>query len=313
MFNWDDLRFFIGVAEAGSLSGAARALQVDHATVGRRLTALEDSLNTKLVDRQAHRCVLTEAGRMILGQAGDMQNIAFSIERVLEQAQQGLTGTVTVSAPPVLVRNLLAGSVARLRAQYPNVRLALSGEAALVSLVKRQADIALRLSRPTDSDIVVRKLGEMRFGLYASSSYLAERNPADYEFIASSAKCADTPHEQWLRKYAAGRPVAFENDDLSSHLEAAKNGVGISALPCFIAEPVDELVRLCPEQYISREIWILTYRDARRSPAIRAVMEFLSALVQSNDHLGSCSPPSAAFDPQGGLCNPDPDVGVLPA
>lgn len=126
MFNWDELRFFLAVTEAGSLSGAARMLEVDHATVGRRLTALEKSLESKLVDRQAHRCVLTDAGRLVLGQALEMQDLAFSIQRVLEHAQQGLSGTVSVSAPPVLVRNLLAASVVKLRAQFPNIRLALS-------------------------------------------------------------------------------------------------------------------------------------------------------------------------------------------
>ncbi|MBU9185208.1 LysR family transcriptional regulator [Burkholderia multivorans] len=274
------------MAEAGSLSGAARTLHVDHATVGRRLTALEQSLNTKLIDRQAHRCVLTDEGRLVLCQTAEMQKLAFSIQRVLDHAHQGLSGTITVSAPPVLVRNLLASSVVKLRAQYPNIRLAMSGETAPVSLSKRQADIAIRLSRPTEHEIVVRKLGEMRFGLYGSSSYLAGRNASDFEFIASTDKCANMPHEVWLREYAAGRRVALENDDLSTHLEAARSGVGIAALPCFIADPVPELVHISPEQYISREIWLLTHRDARRSPAMRAVIQFLSDLIHTHRYLG---------------------------
>jgi DNA-binding transcriptional LysR family regulator len=286
MFNWDDLRFFVGVAETGSLSGAARTLMVDHATVGRRLSALEGSLKTKLIDRQAHRCVLTDEGRLVLSHVLEMQNLAVSIGRILDHASQGLTGTVMVSAPPVLVRNLLASSVAKLRAQFPNIRLTLSGDASFVSLSKRQADIAIRLSRPSEPEIVVRRLGEMQFGLYASATYIAGRNAADYEFIASTDKCVDVPHEQWLRKYAGGRPVAFENDDLSTHLEAARSDVGIAALPCFIAEPALELVRISPEQAISREIWLLTHRDARRSPAVRAVIQFLSDLVQTHSHLG---------------------------
>jgi DNA-binding transcriptional LysR family regulator len=286
VFNWDDLRFFLGVAEAGSLSGAARALSVDHATVGRRLSALEESLKTRLINRQANRCVLTDEGRLVLSHVLEMQILAVSVGRILDHASQGLTGTVTVSAPPVLVRNLLVASVGKLRAQFPNVRLTLSGDTALVSLSKRQADIAIRLSRPTDREIVVRKLGEMQFGLYASSTYIAGRNPSDYEFIASTDRCADVPNEQWLRKYAGGRPIAFENDDLSTHLETARSGVGIAALPCFIAEPAPELVRVSPEQVISREIWLLTHRDARRSPAIRAVGQFLSELVQTHRHLG---------------------------
>ena len=292
MFNWDELRFFLAVTEAGSLSGAARMLEVDHATVGRRLTALEKSLESKLVDRQAHRCVLTDAGRLVLGQALEMQDLAFSIQRVLEHAQQGLSGTVSVSAPPVLVRNLLAASVVKLRAQFPNIRLALSGDPASVSLSKRQADIALRLSRPTEREIVVRKLGEMQFCLYASFNYLAGRNNADFEFIASTEKCANLPHEQWLRKYAGGRTIVFENDDLSTHLEAARSGVGIAALPCFIADPVPELLRVSPEQYITREIWLLTHRDARRCPAIRAVIQFFAELVQTHSHLGCGAAPS---------------------
>lgn len=305
MFGWDELRFFLAVAETGSLSGAARMLRVDHATVGRRLTALEQNLETTLVDRQAHRCVLTDAGHLVLGRALEMQNLAFSIQRVLDHAQQGVAGTVLVSAPPVLVRNLLVASVVKLRARFPNIRLVLSGDAASVSLSKRQADIALRLSRPTEREVVVRKLGEMEFGLYASSSYLAGRNGADFEFIASTEKCANVPHEQWLRKYAAGRAIVFENDDLSTHLEAARSGVGIAALPRFIADHVPELLRVSSEQDMVREIWLLTHRDARRSPVMRAVIQFLAELVQTHSHLGCSTAPA--------LCpasEPCPDAGT---
>lgn len=286
MFNWDDLRFLIGVAEHGSLSGAARALRVDHATVGRRLSALEDSLSATLIDRQSHRCALTDAGQQVLSEALRMQDRAFAIQRVIELAGEAVDGTVVVSAPPVLVKNLLASASAQLRSQHPNVRLVLSGDAALVSLSKRQADVAIRLSRPTEHDIVARKVGEMKFGLYASAAYVASRDASDFEFIASTRKYAEASHERWLRTYAGSRSVALENDDISANLDAARSGVGVAALPCFIADPAPELVRVSAEQAMSREIWLLTHRDARRSRAIRAVAQFVAELLRAHGDLG---------------------------
>jgi len=132
----------------------------------------------------------------------------------------------------------------------------------------------------------VRKLGEMQFGLYASATYVASHDASDFEFIASTEKYVDMPHEQWLRTYAGSRSIALENDDLSTNLDAARSGVGVAALPCFLADPVPELVRVSPEQVMSREIWLLTHHDARRSPAIRAVAQFLAELVQSHRRLG---------------------------
>lgn len=155
---------------------------------------------------------------------------------------------------------------------------------------KRQADVSIRLSRPTEMDTVVRKLGNMYFGFYASADYISERATSEFEFIASTEKCAGMEHDQWLRTYASGRPIAFENDDLSTHLEVARSGVGVAALPCFIADHAPELVCISPEQFMSREIWILTHRDARRSPVIRSVIQFLTDLIQSNNYLGGSAP-----------------------
>ncbi len=296
MFDWENLRFLIAVAEEGSLSGAARKLRVNHVTVGRRITALEKTLNTRLVDRQVYQCVLTHEGQLILDTANEMQNLAHSIERILENSHEQLRGTVTVSAPPVLVKNLLARSIINLRQRYPDIRLILTGKAEPVSLNRRQADIAIRLFRPEEQDLVVKKLGIMEFGLYASASYAERHTMEDMEFIASTASCAEIPHERWLRAIASDRPVVFENDDLSSQLEAVQSGVGTAALPCFLAISHKDLVRILPHESITREIWLITHRKARHIPIFRAVIDFLVELMESQTWITPSAIPDSAAE-----------------
>ncbi|MDR7928696.1 LysR family transcriptional regulator [Acidithiobacillus thiooxidans] len=296
MFDWDNLRFLIAVAEEGSLSGAARKLRVNHVTVGRRITALEKTLKTRLVDRQAYQCVLTQEGQFILDKANEMQNIAHSIEAILENSHEQLRGTVTVSAPPVLVKNLLARSSIKLHQRYPDIRLILTGKVEPVSINRRQADIAIRLFRPEEQDLVVKKLGAMEFGLYASACYAELHSMENMEFIASTASCAEMPHERWLRAIAGGHPVVFESDDLSSQLEAVQSGVGTAALPCFLASSHEDLVRILPHESITREIWLVTHRKAGQIPIFRAVIDFLVELMGSQTWITPSSMPRVLSD-----------------
>jgi DNA-binding transcriptional LysR family regulator len=296
MFDWDNLRFLIAVAEEGSLSGAARKLRVNHVTIGRRLTALEKTLNTRLVDRQVYQCVLTQEGQLILDKANEMQNLAHSIERILENSHEQLRGTVTVSAPPVLVKNLLARSSIKLHQRYPDIRLILTGKVEPVSINRRQADIAIRLFRPEEPDLVVKKLGAMEFGLYASACYAEFHSMEDMVFIASTARCAEMPHERWLRAIAGDHPVVFESDDLSSQLEAVQSGFGTAALPCFLASSREDLVRILPHESITREIWLVTHRKARQIPIFRAVIDFLVELMGSQTWLSPSSMPRVHSD-----------------
>lgn len=275
MFDWENFRHFLAVARTGTLSGAARSLHVDHATVSRRLAALETDLQVPLVERLPRSCRLTPMGIQIYEQAKAMETSAFAVERLAHASQEPLAGKVTLSAPPVLVTHLLAGRLVDFRAEYPGIQLSVSAQAQQVSLSRREADVALRLVRPKEASSVVRKLGQMPFALYAAPEYVAMRPPEDWTFIAYDAQFADMPQQQWLLGIAGNRTVGCELSDISSHLAAARAGAGVAGLPCFLGDEDRGLIRLEHKgPTFSRDIWLVVHRDLRRSAPVRAVMDF---------------------------------------
>src|SRR6185312_5116047 len=148
MVDWEDIRHFLAVAQAGTLSGAARNMKVDHATVSRRLAALEAALDVRLVDRLPRSCRLTAIGREVSERAVEMEAGAHGIGRLAKAAHAPLVGRVTLSAPPVLVAHLLAEHLARFRTEHPEIRLSLSAQGQQVSLSRRETDVAVRLVQP---------------------------------------------------------------------------------------------------------------------------------------------------------------------
>lgn len=283
MFDWEDLRHFLAVAQTGTLSGAARVLKVDHATVSRRLAALESSLQTRLVDRLPRACRLTATGQHIFKLAAQMEADAFAIDRAIRAEQSPLVGTVTLSVPPVLVSNFLVKQLRTFHQRHPGLKLSLSGQAQSVSLSRREADLAIRLVRPKEPNSVVRKLGTMVFGLYGSRDYEHLLRPSAWEFIAYDESLNDIPQQQWLHRIAGERRIVSEINDITGHYAAARAGVGIAGLPCFLGDADEELQRLAFDgEGFAREIWLVVHRDLQHSPPIRVVMDFLIEVMGNN-------------------------------
>ncbi|PQV49832.1 LysR family transcriptional regulator [Paraburkholderia sp. BL21I4N1] len=283
MFDWENMRHFLALARIGTFSGAARSLKVDHATVSRRLSALEDEMKTRLVERLPRSCKLTHAGQRVFELAQGMEDHAYSIERFLDVSLSPPRHKVSLSAPPVLVASYLVKHLADFRIANPGVQLSLSGEPRQVSLSRREADIALRLVRPTEATTVVRKLGRMSFDLYASKDYPHLHDPAAWEFISYDAGVVDIPQLTWLMNVAAGRPIACEIGDITGHVAAARAGVGVAGLPCFLAERDPTLRRVAYDgERFARDIWMAVHRDLRRLPQVRAVMDFLLKIIADN-------------------------------
>ena len=282
MFDWEDLRHFIALAETGTLSGAARALKVDHATVGRRVSALERVLGGPLVDRLPKRWVLTESGHRVQDLARGMQVQAHALERAVRAQVQPLSGTVTLSTPPVFASQFLAPRLAILRRLYPDLHLTLLGAKAVASLSQQEADIAVRISRPREASSVSRKIGTMEFWLYAAPGYDA-RPEAVWEFIAYDAKLDHVVEQQWLMEFVGDRPVVFRANDLGCQAAAARAGVGIAVLPCFLAYRDPGLVAVqADRKSATREIYLVVHSDLRRMPAVRAVLEFVAEQVTAD-------------------------------
>jgi DNA-binding transcriptional LysR family regulator len=270
----------VALAHHGSLSEAARQLKMDHATVSRRIAALEQALGLRLVDRLSRRYMLTRDGAAIAEFAARIEADAFAIARVARGMTSGLAGKVEVSAPPAFASQFLARQAARLRERHPGIALVLLGDKRSVSLGRREADLAIRLSRPKERGGVARKIGSLGFGLYAARLYAQGRPPEALEFIGYDDDLEHLPQERWLHAFAGDRPFVFRANDVVSLQMAAREGLGVALLPSFIGEPDEALIRIDgPQPAFSRELWLVVHGDLRRSPPVRAVMDFLAEVI----------------------------------
>jgi DNA-binding transcriptional LysR family regulator len=281
MSDWENLRHFVVLAREGTLSAAARLLGVDHATVARRVAALEAETGLKLVDRRARSYQLTDDGRRIAATAMPMEEAAFAVGRAVQAARPGLRGEVSISSPPSLANALIAPHLVQLRNRHPGIRIKLIGEKRAASLNRREADVALRLSRPQEPGLVARKIGSFGFGLYGASSYLKATPRHAFAFIAYDDSMDDTPQQKWLRTIAAGNEIVLCTNDLENQAAAARTGLGVAVLPHFIGDPDPRLERFeATPAPPSRDVWLLVHRDLRRVPLVRAVMEFLTDCIK---------------------------------
>jgi DNA-binding transcriptional LysR family regulator len=273
--NWDDLRYFLAVVDTGSLTGAARKLRVEHTTVARRIEALEQSLGLRLFDRLPRQWQLTAEGENLVPGSRRLEDEALSLQRVAVGVAP-LSGTVRISAPPVMASHLLVPQLAPLSTRLPGICLEVVGEIREANLSRREADIALRMSRPKASGLAARPLVEIGFALYASRDYLARHGTQHWSFVGYEESLLDMPQQQWLDKTAAGRPFAFRTNDLSALFQAVRAGLGVGVLPHFLArnDPVLALIP-SPECPVTRTLWLVLHPDVRRSPRVRAVADGL--------------------------------------
>ena len=282
MSDWENLRHFVVLAREGTLSAAARLLGVDHATVARRVAALEAETGLKLVDRRARSYQLTDHGRRIAATALPMEEAAFAVGRVVQAVKPGLRGEVAISSPPSLANALIAPRLLLLRRQHPGVRIKLIGEKRAASLNRREADVALRLSRPSEPGLIARKIGSFGFGLYGASSYLKATPRHAFAFIAYDDSMDDAPQQKWLQTVTAGSEIVLRTNDLENQAAAARTGLGVAVLPDFLGEPDPRLERydITPAPP-NRDVWLLVHRDLRQAPLVRAVMEFLVDCIKA--------------------------------
>jgi DNA-binding transcriptional LysR family regulator len=279
--DWEDLRYLAAVGRAGALSSAARALGVDHTTVGRRVAALEAATGLRLLERRGRGVSLTDAGRRVADLAFDMEERALAVERLALAERAPAEVEVVVSAPPTLASLILADGIAPLRRAHPEITVTLRGEASLVSLTRREADLTLRLQAPDEPTSVGRRIGEMAYGLYAALDY-PHGPDGDWALISYDAEMDRLPQQAWLREFAKGRPVAFRSNDMTVLQPAARGGTGVALLPRFMGDE-DPALRLWSQAAPPpRAIWLAVHEDLRRSAALRAVGDGLAAVIRAN-------------------------------
>jgi DNA-binding transcriptional LysR family regulator len=288
-FDWDDLRFFLAVARAGRLTVAARRLGADHATVSRRISALETALKAKLFERRPQGYALTEHGERLLGKAESMETQALAASSEIGGADLALSGTVRIGTPDGFGTFFLASRTSSFAAQYPDLEIQLVAVPRLLSLSKREADVAISVAPPKEGKIVARKLTDYRLGLYATAAYLA-RHPAvrapdelhRHEMIGYIDDLIFTPELDYLDEVSKGLRPRLQSSNLVAQFQTTLAGAGICVLPHFMTALEPRLVPVLPERVsIVRSFWLVVHADLREVARIRATMDFLVREVKA--------------------------------
>lgn len=273
--DWNDIQHFVALVEQQTLTAAAEALNVQHSTVSRRVAQLEATLGLRLFDRIGKRYLLTEDGERLYAHARELAKDVALLQH-LAHAQRQAVREVTVTAPPVVLHALLLPRLPPFYAQTPAVRLRLQSSIEVSDLHQRQADIALRLVRPEAADLAVRRLRSLRFGFYGERGYLRRTAPGDWQFLTLST---GNRLSLWAQERIGSRPVALACNDFTLIQQAARAGLGIGFLPEDSVQPQDGLhavaVNDAAPEMLEQTLYLVMHEDVRRSPAVRAVADFL--------------------------------------
>lgn len=286
MVDWDDFKVFLSVARAGSLSSAARLLQVDQSTMSRRLAALEASAGARLFDRTPAGYLLTTAGEAVHGRVEELETQALGIERELLGQDRRPAGQVRLAASDSFAAWFLIPRMAALHKLYPRIRLELVTGNQPVNLARREADVSLRLSKPKEPNLIARRLGPAAWAVYASSGYLARNGKPSprgrlrgHRVIGLDPELQGTVGARWLAKQGTLAEVPLTCNSLLSLAAAVVAGLGLSPLPCVFGDREPELERALPGVIGRHDLWLVVHPDVRSSARVRAVMDYLTELV----------------------------------
>jgi DNA-binding transcriptional LysR family regulator len=281
-FDWDDLRIFIAAARAGSLGLAAQRLGVDSATVGRRVARLETALKATLVIRSSSGLELTAAGARLLEAAGAAEMAMDEAARAGEADVVG--GTVRLSVAEGFGSVILAPALPALRASRPGLRIELAAQSGFLSATRREVDLAVTLSAPSDARLVVEPLTDYQLGLYAAPDYLERAGSPptvgalqDFELVGYVEDLIYAPELRYLDEIHPGLRPSLASSSIRAQREMIAAGGGIGVLPCFMAQGLAPV--LAHQVRLRRRFWTGAHRDVSDTARVRALRQWLRDLV----------------------------------
>lgn len=286
--DWNHLRYFLQLARAGTLVGAARHLSVDHTTVARHIQALEKQMGAALFAREAGGHRLTELGRQLLPAVEAMESAVMGVERVLPAAGSGPAGLVRVGATEGFGTLILAPQLARLTQRHPQLSIDLLALPRMVHLSRREADIVISLERPTRGSVIVSKLADYTLHLYGQREYLARRplvtqreDLRHHAFVSYVDDLLFTKELQFLDALHQPERFAFRSTSITAQHEAVRAGAGLAVLPAFLADRDPLLMRVLPEEArFTRVFWMSMPAESKHLARMQAVWRFLKEVVR---------------------------------
>lgn len=307
---WDDYRHFLAIEQAGSVLGAAKQLGVNHTTVLRRIASLERRLGVWLFERLRTGYTPTPAGEELRNVILGVRQVLLDVEHRLSGKDLQLSGVVRIATTDTLSHGLLLPHLRAFRQLHPHIQLQIIGSNQIVSLTRREADIAIRATNQPPDNMLGRKIGLARSAIYGALSYLDERGhdlASDrHDWIGLDETLAHLPEYRWLERRIPPERIVLRLNNLLHKIAVVKAGHGIAPLLCFLAEREPDLIRLTePEPLFDTDIWLLSHPDLRRVARVRAFMEFITQCAKTDrllqgelvKHQGLARPAVSAVNP----------------
>ena len=277
--DWNDLKIALAVNEHGSFAKAAKQLQLDETTIGRRIAALQRDLGAQLFERKQRGYVLTATGREVLATASPIADTLAQLQSRVQGADQILRGTVRLTMPDSIATHIVMPQLATFYAAHPAIRLEFVTTARILNIQKREADIAIRMVKPSQGSVFAKRLGAIQFAAYGSPAYLRRRKPP-YTLVELLASESTEAEQRLLTKlHVHGAPLLVSNRH--AVLAAVEAGLGVGLLPSYLAHGTD-LMQVPTFEAIAVDAWLVVHDAIKRNARVRAVSEFLTATVASS-------------------------------
>lgn len=289
--DWDDLRVFLAVARAGTLSGAARVLGVNHSTVFRRLAAFEAGLGVRLFDRLPTGYARTLAGEEMMEAATAIEEQVAALQRRVTGRDLELHGTLRVTTTDTIAMSFGPRHIAAFQAAYPGIVVELSAVTERVSLSRRDADVAIRPTNTPPDSVIGRRVARIAMAAYAAP---ARGDPPRFgspafwkgPWLDGDENLAHLASTRWLAAGAAPGATVFRGNTLTVLFEACCAGLGFAVLPCYLADGEDGLQRIgAPIDELAIDLWLLTHQDLRQTARVRAFLDFIADAITADRDL----------------------------
>ncbi|NOQ68858.1 MAG: LysR family transcriptional regulator [Gammaproteobacteria bacterium] len=283
--NWDDLKLFLAVARTGSISGAAKQLNVQHSTVSRRIRKFEEKLGTRLLERKTGRYELTQAGVNVKEAANRIEREVLHVDGALLGKDSQQVGTLKVAALNNMASSILMPMFASFSKKLPQVELHIIVSNIDVSLSQREADVAIRLTNTPVDTLIGKRVVTVASTIYASRTYLEQLKINGGEAKWIGVECCGF-HKTWTRHLCSEQSHHFYSDDTQLTHSAIRQGLGISILPCFMGDPDPELVRYCePDPTYNLGLWVLLHPDLKRTARVLAFRDHMEFAIKEKRNL----------------------------
>jgi len=283
--NWDDLRLFLAVSRAGSISGGARQLGVQHSTVSRRIRQLEEKLGARLFERKQGGYELTSAGERLEEASNRIEGEVIGVDATLRGQDTNLVGRLRVTAINNMASSLFMPMFAGFSKAHPSVELHVMVSNNDASLPQREADVAIRLTNSPTDTLVGKRIVTVASTVYGSRTYLAELRKSKQNPEWIGVDCCEF-HKSWTKHACQGQRHNFVSDDTLLTLAAMREGLGVSYLPCFMGDADPQLERYCaPDPAHNLGLWILLHPDLKKTARVLAFRDYMAKTIVAQRNL----------------------------